>query len=114
MISIGNNIKLEENEKISAYKKSLLTHDRIVTEEDIRITSLYELGNLALDVSIRKNWEIIHHRTEGLRRVIEVCIRKNKMSQLSEEEWTQVCEELRIKLEHRSAFALPVKVVAEN
>ncbi len=112
--SFGGRESLDENEKISAYKKSLLSHDRIVTEEDIRTTSLYELGIMATDVTIRKNWEIIQHRTEGLRRVIEVCIRKNKINQLSEEEWAQVCEELRVKLERRSAIALPIKVVTES
>ena len=112
--SYGGRESLNENEKISAYKKSLLSHDRIVTEEDIRTTCLYELGNLATDISIRKNWEIIEHRAQGLRRIIEVCIRKNKTSLLSEKEWAQVCEELRVKLEHKSAFALPVKVITES
>lgn len=109
----GGRDALNESEKIIAYRKALLTHDRIVTVEDILTTCQYELGTLADKISIGKDWEIIPDRTQGLRRVIEVSIRKNKNAQLSEQEWLQVCEELQVKLENRSAFVLPVRVVTE-
>ena len=107
----GGREALNEGEKIIAYRKALLTHDRIVTVEDILATCQYELGALADQIRIDKNWEIIPGRTQGLRRIVEVCITKNKSAQLTEEEWLQICEELQVKLENRSAFVLPVRVV---
>jgi hypothetical protein len=111
--SYGGRGPLDENEKITAYKKALLTHDRIVTEEDIRTTCVHELGNLAKEINIRKNWEVINHRNQGIRRVIEVIVQKNNSHPVSDEEWGQICDELQAKIENNASMAIPVRIIAE-
>ncbi|MBL0341124.1 MAG: hypothetical protein IPP71_09470 [Bacteroidetes bacterium] len=54
----GGKMPLSENEKVIAYKKALLTHDRLLTEQDIHTFCMFELGNLIQNVEVRKSWEI--------------------------------------------------------
>jgi hypothetical protein len=112
--STGGKDALNENEKITAYKKALLTHDRIVTEEDIRNTCFHELGNLIKNVHIRKSWEVINDRKQGIRRVLEVIIYPYNFQQLSIVEWKNLAKELKLKLELHSASIIPIQVVVTD
>ncbi|HNQ00094.1 MAG TPA: hypothetical protein PKK99_13630, partial [Bacteroidia bacterium] len=109
----GGKDSLNENERITAYKKALLTHDRVITEQDIRNYCLHELGSLIRNVSIRKGWEVVNKRNQGIRRVMEVVLSPARNHSLNDEEWSNLARELNVKLELQSSTFLPVKVLVE-
>lgn len=110
----GGKDSLNENERITAYKKALLTHDRVVTEQDIRNFCFHELGGLVRRVNIRKGWEVVNERKHGIRRVLEVILTPARNHSLNHEEWKNLAKEVNVKLELQSTLFLPLKVSVEN
>ncbi|MBK6837338.1 MAG: hypothetical protein IPG90_02890 [Bacteroidetes bacterium] len=110
----GGKDSLNENERITAYKKALLTHDRVITEQDIRNFCFHELGSLIRKVDVRKNWEVVNQRTHGIRRVLEVVLTPARNHSLNQGEWNNLAKEVKVKLELQSTSFLPVKVLVEN
>lgn len=80
-------------ERLQAFKYSLMTRDRIVTEEDIRLFVRYELGERFRSVDIRKGVMVSPHPKEGLRKTIDVAIDAS----LSVEECDDLAEKLRVR-----------------
>lgn len=107
----GGKDPLNENERITAYKKALLTHDRIVTEQDIRNMCFHEFGNLIHSVSVRKSWEVIAQRKQGIRRVLEIHVVPARNNSLNPYEWKNLAKEFQVKLEQYSSNFIPLKVL---
>ncbi|MBL0138907.1 MAG: type VI secretion system baseplate subunit TssF [Bacteroidetes bacterium] len=107
----GGKDPLSENERITAYKKALLTHDRIVTEQDIRNMCFHEFGNLIQSVSVRKAWEVVADRKQGIRRVLEINIVPARNNSLNSYEWRNLAKEFQVKLDQYSANLIPLKVL---
>ncbi|HKR06262.1 MAG TPA: hypothetical protein VJY62_16620, partial [Bacteroidia bacterium] len=112
--SAGGKKALNENEKITAFKRSILTHDRLVTQEDIINFCYHELNNLVSKIEIRKNWHKSVLPREGMIRILEVHITPKQLNKIAEEEWQDIAKELRLKIENSSGNLIPVKVIVHN
>lgn len=109
--SNGGKRALNENEKISAFRRSILTHDRIVSQEDIVTFCYHELGNLITSVEVKKAWEMSNLPNQGFIRIVEVHITPKSTQKISSEEWTNLANELHVKIEEASNKLIPLKIV---
>lgn len=100
--------KMNENDKINHYKKSLLMRNRIVTLEDVRSALIAELGAQVSDIRISKSVMIGAAPGDGLMRCIKVELTPSEpVTSLSAEDWQQRCKQLQHFLMRHSATNIP-------
>jgi hypothetical protein len=107
--TMGGRDKFNDAEKIDQYKQSLLTHNRIVTEADLRTVVQSELGRSASRVEYRKGYLRSSRPGEGFILCMEIWVTPTTDG-LSREEWEQRLRELQLLLEKRSANTIPYQV----
>lgn len=112
--SAGGKKALSGSEKITAFKRAILTHDRIVTQEDIATFCHHELNNLASQIEIKKNWQLSPLPDCGMIRIIEIYITPNQGDRISPSEWNELARELQVKITTHSNGLIPFKVIIRN
>jgi hypothetical protein len=110
----GGKEKPRGEHKINLLRKSLLSRDRIVTLEDIRIACWEALGNKARDIRVKKIFEAGKIPSVGFIRTILIEIIPREARAISDEEWINACENLKITLESRSTANWPCKIEVKN
>ena len=108
--AFGGKKPLNETERISAFRRSILTHDRVVTYEDIVSFCQAELGNLAGKINVEKGWELSQHPQTGYVRNLEAHIVPRSAQRISEEEWNALSNELEIKINDKSNKLIPIRI----
>ncbi len=83
--------------KLSAMRYALLTRDRVVSKQDVRLFVLHALGSLATDVRVENGVAISSDPKRGLIRTVDLLIESASSTTLSHEEWTK----LLIGIEHQ-------------
>ncbi|MCW3109212.1 MAG: hypothetical protein JWQ09_3718 [Segetibacter sp.] len=106
----GGKDKLKSEEKLYAFKYGLLTHERIVTVEDIRSFCFYELGTRLSDATIKKGFVISDNPKEGIKRTIDVILTPSQQKMNDNEEWLQACYQLKSKLQTRSGMTYNYRI----
>jgi hypothetical protein len=105
----GGRDKFNDAEKIDQYKKSLLTHDRIVTLPDLKAFTKAELGKSARSIEYKKTYVKGTRPTEGFVSCMQILVNPEPDS-LGIEEWEHRLRELQLKLEKQSANHIPYQV----
>jgi hypothetical protein len=105
----GGRDKFNDAEKIDQYKKSLLTHDRIVTLSDLKAFTKAELGKSARSIDYKKTYIKSIHPSEGFILCMQILVNPEPGS-LGEDEWEHRLRELQLKLEKLSANHIPYQV----
>ena len=102
----GGKKNIELSRHMDAYRYALLTHNRLVTVEDIRAFCMYELGDKVSAVEIKKGVMRSNNPKEGLVRCLDILLRRrsNVTEANSPEEWDLLFKEVKSKLELRSAM----------
>lgn len=108
--SAGGKMPMDEGEKITAFKRSIITHDRIVTHQDIEMFCNHEIGNLINKIEIKKGWRASLHHKQSFLRVLEVLITPKNKDQMSDPDWLDIANELQHKIESASNGLIPVYV----
>ncbi len=108
--SFGGKNKPSEQEKLYAFRSSLLSRDRMVTKEDIKAACFAELGDVIEHVEVQKGCEIGASENNGLMRVLDVFLTPSREEELTTEEWAKICNELALSLGRRSSYFLPIRV----
>ena len=101
---------MDEGEKITAFKRSILTHDRIVTRQDIEMFCYHEIGNMIGKIEIKKGWKASMHHKQSFLRILEILITPKNKQHISEQEWQSLATELQHKIESTSNGLMPVQV----
>lgn len=109
--SIGGRERMKESEKINQYKRALLTRNRVVTLEDVRIACMAELGRSVRSVAVEKSFLLSSSPSAGFQRCVRVTLTPSPSSGYTPAEWQQRSEQLRISLESQSVSNLPYQVV---
>lgn len=110
--SIGGKAVLEERNQIDAFKYSLLTHDRIVTAEDIKAFCRLEFGNrIASEIVIRRALTVSENPKEGLVRCVEVLLKPSELNARSDLDWDTELKLVQTKLEGRSSLNLRIRLI---
>ncbi|OUJ74799.1 type VI secretion system baseplate subunit TssF [Hymenobacter crusticola] len=97
--------------QLEAYRYALMSHERLVTSEDIRSFVLVELGHLLTDVSIRRGVMVGDSAKQGFIRTIDVCLTPAPDCMLREADWEVLCAGLKTKLVSRSGQVSPYRII---
>lgn len=96
--------------RVQTYRYALMSHQRLVTQEDVRAFFHYELGALLDSVTIRKGVAIGQTQKEGLMRTVDITLQPATDSTLTPAEWKVVLEGLQQKLVQRSGQVTPYRL----
>lgn len=107
--SSGGRDRLSYEEKIGAFKKSLISKGRIVTGEDLKMYCSEYFGKRILKLEVKKGVAPDISRTSGLKRTIDIVLTPNINISTSQEEWNYLFEDLKIKLEENTSNFLPYR-----
>lgn len=109
----GGRARFNDAEKIDQYKKSLLTHNRIVTLEDLRATVKAELGSSAKSIECKKTYMKGIGTMDGFMRCMQVkIVPADNCADITE--WEQRLRDLQLKLESQSANNIPYQIRLEG
>lgn len=110
----GGKNRYSDPEKINHYKTALLTHNRIVTLQDLQMFVQTELGESAKNVSFKKTFLKSNSPGQGFVHTMIITI-KPETESLTAEEWEQRLMQLKLKIEKQSANNVPFHLqLAEN
>lgn len=109
--TMGGRERPKESEKIRQYKRALLTRNRIVTLEDVRVVCQAELGTQLRDVRVERAFRTGNLPATGFERCIRVSLYPATGSTYSEDDWRQQAQLLQTSLETQSVAALPFDVI---
>lgn len=109
----GGKGSLEPSRHVDAYKYAVLSHNKIVTVEDIKAFFYYELGDKIEQVNVRKGLLNSTNPKEGLVRCVEVLLTKKKTGtvDLDPSEWESILNRLKSKMELRSSLNMAFSLV---
>jgi hypothetical protein len=105
----GGRDKFNDAEKIDLYKKSVLTHSRIVTLEDLSVFMQTELGNTARSIGYKKIYIKSRNPREGFVRCMQILITPAPGG-LELHEWEQRLRDIQLKLEKQSVNNIPYQL----
>ena len=103
-----NNLGMEE--RLNAYRRALLSRNRIVTREDVKALC-YELCSTKVqEVKVGKGFKTDIHVSKGLIPCIEVKLIENKEEITSDIEWNSLKSNILSILEQQSLNVFPYKI----
>lgn len=107
--STGGRPALEGEEHVHELRKNLLTHDRLLTQEDLRAFCQAELGGSLRKVEIGTAFLPGTSAKTGFERC--VLVKPHPASGATDAgDWQARCQLLQIKINRRSSLALPIRV----
>ena len=109
--TIGGKNRLQSEERLNAFRYSMMTRNRIVTKEDIRNFCFYELKGRIQNVTVERGFEISALPSEAFRRTIDVILTPLETEALDNKQWQLLCEQLQSKLQTRSAITNNYRVM---
>jgi hypothetical protein len=113
--SLGGRERLDTQERLSAYRKTLLSRGRVVTAEDIKALCYEHFGKGLEKVEIKKGTMKSPVVNQGFVRTIDIHIHLDKRKAAYEkEELKFLQEDLLVKLEEQSANVLPYRVYTKH
>ncbi|NII28416.1 hypothetical protein HB364_25260 [Pseudoflavitalea sp. X16] len=115
--TVGGRDRLSAAESITAYKSALLSRDRLVSLEDIKLFCQLQLGNKAQKVQVEKGVMVAQQVAQGFARTIDVRIVLSRKDYLDAQEKNQLTfwkEDLVLQLSKKSAGLTPFRVFIEE
>jgi len=115
--TIGGRNRLSASESITAYKSALLSRDRLISQEDIKIFCKLQLGNTAKHIEVTKGVMVPRQVSQGFTRTIDVSIKLSRKDFMDAQEKNQLQywkDSLVLKLTNKSAGLTPFRVFIEQ
>ena len=113
-VTVGGKDRLSDEEKLTAFKKHFISRDKIVTIEDIKAYCTDFFGSRISKLEIKKGFDHDISRSSGLRRVLNIHIKRNTEFFTSDEEWDYLFETISMKLNKSSSNLSKFRVILEN
>lgn len=110
----GGKQPLTDSEKVLAFKKTLLTQNRLFTEHDIQVFCTQYLGNLASRVTVSKAWDVPSDRNSGIIRILEVTLYPASREGFVHSEWRSMAHALQTRIRLYSSSLIPIRVVVNT
>jgi hypothetical protein len=108
--TIGGRESLNAEERVNAYRKALLSHGRIVTNEDIKALCFEHFGKLLKSVEIKKGLQTGRSTNSGLTPTLDIYITLTKLcDEFDDDELQFLKKDLLVKLEEQSSSVLPFR-----
>lgn len=112
--SIGGKDKLSTQEKIYRYRRSILSHERIVTKQDILALCFDLVGDALENATVEKKFMIGEEKQVGYTPNIVITLYKSPNKPLSENEWELIESNLLTTLKEQSHNILPYKILIKE
>ncbi|MBO9205314.1 MULTISPECIES: type VI secretion system baseplate subunit TssF [Niastella] len=115
--TIGGRNRLSASESITAYKSALLSRDRLISLEDIKIFCRLQMGNTAKHITVKKGVMVPRQVSQGFTRTIDVTIKLNRKDFMDAQDKNQLQywkDSLVLKLSTKSAGLTPFRVFIEQ
>jgi hypothetical protein len=115
--TMGGRDRLSATESITAYKSALLSRDRLISMEDIKVFCQVQMGNMAKEIEVTKGVMVPRSVSQGFARTIDVTIRIDRKSYMDAQEKNRLPfwkENLVMQLTKRSAGLTPFRVFIEQ
>lgn len=115
--TIGGRNRLSASESITAYKSALLSRNRLISMEDIKLFCKLQLGNTAKHIEVKKGVMVPRQVSQGFTRTIDVTIKLNRKDFMEAQEKNQLQywkDSLVLKLTDKSAALTPFRVFIEQ
>ncbi|HLZ86544.1 MAG TPA: hypothetical protein VKQ52_04875 [Puia sp.] len=111
--TVGGRDRLSVTDRVMAYKSALLSRDRIITSEDIKVFCQYQLGQCVRKIDVKKGVQSFPDQQQGFTRTIDVFVDieprvYDDMLQRGEIAFWK--DNLKLLLEERSAGLTPFRV----
>ncbi|UII28995.1 hypothetical protein LVD15_11365 [Fulvivirga maritima] len=98
---------LNTEERLHAYRRALLTRNRIVTKEDMKALCFELCGDKITQVEIKKVFKTGVGNNEGLVPTMEIFLTENKEVEISDYEWDAIKSNLLNILDKQSLSVFP-------
>lgn len=105
----GGADKLKNTEVLNVYKNTLISKGRIVTPEDVKSFCNMELAGKIKSLRVEKGVHVSILPNEGLINTLDIIIVPAK-SFSDKEEWEELCRDLKLKLEEKSAIGVNFRI----
>lgn len=110
--SFGGRDKMDTEDRLNAYRRALLSRDRIVTSEDIRALCFEYFGKFVSQVTVSKGVSMGATTDSGFIRTVDVKITLIPQPEpYSAEELKFMKEDIAVKLEERSMNMMPYRIL---
>ncbi len=106
----GGKEGLKSGERLNAYRYSLGSRDRLVTQDDIRNFCKYEMGEKFKDIKFSKGLMISPHPKQGYLRTLDVTLFPYRFNELSNTEWELIANDLLYKLKAGSCGEINYRI----
>ena len=108
--TVGGRERMDTEERINAYRKALLSHGRVVTQEDIKALCFEHFGNKIKGVEIKKGLQAGKNTNSGIFQTIDIYISLFPSSETYDSEEIEFLrQDLLVKLEEQSSNYLPFR-----
>ena len=108
--TVGGRERMDTEERVNAYRKALLSHGRVVTNEDIKALCFEHMGKILDSVDIRKGLQTGQSTDSGFIQTLDITLNlKKQVDDIDMEELKFLKKDLLIKLEEQSVSILPFR-----
>ncbi len=104
----GGRDKLDYEGRVNAYRSSLLSRDKIVTDQDIRAKCLHHFEQRITDVTIKKGYAESLSLKGGFVRTVDIHL-QHAGADAEDPEWQQLCKDLSVTLQQQSVSVFPFR-----
>jgi hypothetical protein len=112
--SFGGRDALNNSETLQAFRRALLSKDRLVTPADITLLVRQELANRKADIQIRHNNRMSADRKKGFYKVVEVVITPSPDDNTTVDQWELLRSGLQAMISQRINGYYHLHVVIEQ
>lgn len=108
--TLGGCESMDTGQRVNAYRKALLSHGRVVTQEDIKALCFEHIGNRLKKVEIKKGLQTGQATNSGFTRTVDIYLTFDKsIGTYDENEQQYMKNDLLVKLEEQSMNVLPFR-----
>ena len=109
--TLGGRDKMDTEDRLNAYRRTLLSRGRVVTAEDVKVLCYEHFGKAVDRVEVTKGVMTGDTVNKGFIKSIDIHIGLSKrMAPFTEEELKFLIDDLRIKLKEQSVNTLPYRI----
>jgi hypothetical protein len=115
--TIGGRNKLSASESVLAYKSALLSKDRLITNEDIKVFCHYKLGERVKKIEVQNGIMSHPDQQKGFMKTIDVIIgihKKHYEPMIENGDLDFWKENLKLLIEEKSAALFPYRIVIKQ
>lgn len=98
---------LDMKDRLNAYRKTLLTRDRVVTKQDVKLVCMEFFGEKITDVHVKNSYTVDVSLNKGMVNCIDIELVSNKSIDIDPYEWDFMKNNLLLYLKNNATSVFP-------